>query len=147
MTSGPLTPASRSTSAGVIAFSSGNHAQAVALAARILGVSATILMPNDAPVGRIEATRGYGARVILFDRYTDSREAMAREIAERTGAQILPPFDHADVIAGQGTAALELLEDVGELDMLIAPVGGGGLIISGGNIDLARFARLIASGE
>lgn len=121
-----MSPAQRA--AGVVAYSSGNHAQAVALAARELGAPARILMPRDAPPVKFAATRGYGAEVIEFDRYAESREQLAAEIAQRTGAMILPPFDHADVMAGQGTAALELLEDAGELDILLAPIGGGGLI-------------------
>lgn len=112
---------------GVVAYSSGNHAQAVALAARELGVPATVLMPKDAPSLKREATAGYGARVIEFDRCTESREQLAHEIAERTGASIIPPFDHPAVMAGQGTAALELLEQVPDLDALVVPIGGGGL--------------------
>jgi threonine dehydratase len=114
--------------AGVIAFSSGNHAQAVALAARLLGVRATIVMPRDAPEAKLRATRGYGAEIVLFDRFAEDREAIARQLAGERGAPILPPYDHADIIAGQGTAALELLDDVGELDFLFVPLGGGGLL-------------------
>lgn len=114
--------------AGVVAFSSGNHAQAVALAGAEFGVPSTILMPSDAPELKKAATRGYGAQVIEFDRYTQDREQLAREIVDRTGATLIPPFDHPDVMAGQGTAALELIEEVGEVDVLIAPVGGGGLL-------------------
>jgi threo-3-hydroxy-L-aspartate ammonia-lyase len=114
--------------AGVVAFSSGNHAQAVALAARMLGLSATIVMPEDAPAAKLAATRGYGAHVITYDRFRDDRERIARDIAEREGRSLIPPYDHADVIAGQGTAALELLEDTGPLDALFVCVGGGGLM-------------------
>jgi threo-3-hydroxy-L-aspartate ammonia-lyase len=113
---------------GVIAFSSGNHAQAIALAGHILNVSTTILMPQDAPQAKIAATRGYGGEVILFDRYTQDREALTRQIATTRGLSIIPPFNHGDVIAGQGTAALELLQETGKLDVLLVCVGGGGLI-------------------
>jgi threo-3-hydroxy-L-aspartate ammonia-lyase len=114
--------------AGVVTFSSGNHAQAVALSARMLGIPATILMPLDAPQAKIDATRGYGGEVILFDRYQQDREALARELAEQRGLTLLPPFDHPDVMAGQGTAAKELFEETGELDALFVPLGGGGLL-------------------
>jgi threo-3-hydroxy-L-aspartate ammonia-lyase len=112
---------------GVVAYSSGNHAQAVALAAATLGMPATIVMPTDAPPVKLAATRGYGAEVVTYDRYTEDRVALAGSIAEARGATVLPPFDHPDVIAGQGTAALELLEEVPDLDLLVVPVGGGGL--------------------
>ena len=112
---------------GALAFSSGNHAQAVALAARILQMPAVILMPHDAPALKIAATRGYGAEVVIFDRYKEDREALARKLAEERGMTLVPPFDHADVIAGQGTAAKELFDEVGELDHLFVPMGGGGL--------------------
>jgi threo-3-hydroxy-L-aspartate ammonia-lyase len=121
-----LEPESRS--AGVVAFSSGNHAQAVALAAATLGMPATIVMPTDAPPVKLAATRGYGAEVVTYDRYTEDRAAIAAAIAEDRGAPVLPPFDHPDVIAGQGTAVLELLEEVPDLDLLVVPVGGGGLL-------------------
>jgi threonine dehydratase len=114
--------------AGVVAFSSGNHAQAVALAARILGMPATIVMPQDAPAMKVAATRGYGAQVVLYDRYTEDREQIGRDLAERHGFTLIPPYDHADVIAGQGTAAKELMEEVGPLDAFYAPLGGGGLL-------------------
>ncbi len=113
---------------GVIAFSSGNHAQGMALAGKLLGVPVTILMPADAPAAKIEATRGYGAEVILFDRYTQDREALGREVAGARGLSLIPPFDHPDVIAGQGTAALELIEETGPLDLLLVCLGGGGLV-------------------
>jgi len=113
---------------GVVAFSSGNHAQGVALAAKILGISAKIVMPTDAPTSKLAATRGYGAEIILYDRYREDRAAIAREIQTKEGRTLVPPFDHPDIIAGQGTAALELCNEAGELDILLAPVGGGGLI-------------------
>jgi threonine dehydratase len=111
---------------GVITFSSGNHAQAVALACRLLGAPATIIMPEDAPAAKIEGTRGYGAEVILYDRYSQDREALGRSIAGPRGLTLIPPFNHPDVIAGQGTLAQELIETVGELDVLVACLGGGG---------------------
>ncbi|MBG9387692.1 threo-3-hydroxy-L-aspartate ammonia-lyase [Caenimonas aquaedulcis] len=114
--------------AGVLAFSSGNHAQAIALSARLLGIPATILMPLDAPRAKMDATRGYGAEVITFDRYKEDREALSRKLATERGMTLIPPFDHPDVMAGQGTAAKELFEDVGELDVLLVPLGGGGLL-------------------
>jgi len=113
---------------GVAAFSSGNHAQAVALAARLLGKQATILMPLDAPPAKVAATRGYGAEVVTYDRYSEDREALGRALAEERGLPLVPPYDHPGVMAGQGTAALELLDEVGGLDLLVVPVGGGGLI-------------------
>jgi threonine dehydratase len=113
---------------GVVAFSSGNHALSTALACRILDVKATLVMPNDAPRAKIAASRGYGAEVVLYDRRDDDRDAIAANLVSRHGMALIPPFDHADVIAGQGTAALELIEEVGPLDYLYVPVGGGGLI-------------------
>lgn len=114
---------------GVVAFSSGNHAQAVALASRELGVAATIVMPKDAPGAKIAATRGYGAQVILYDRVGgESREEIARRIVEEQGAILVPPFDDDAIIAGQGTLALELLEDVPDLEVILTPCGGGGLL-------------------
>lgn len=114
--------------AGVVAFSSGNHAQAIALSARLLGIPATIVMPHDAPATKVAATRGYGGQVVSYDRYTEDREQIGRELAERHGLTLIPPYDHADVIAGQGTAAKELFEEVGPLDAFFAPLGGGGLL-------------------
>jgi len=114
--------------AGALAFSSGNHAQAIALSARLQGISAVILMPLDAPQAKIAATRGYGAEVILFDRFTQDREQLAADLARERGMTLIPPFNHPDVIAGQGTAAKELFEEVGPLDYLFVCVGGGGLI-------------------
>jgi threo-3-hydroxy-L-aspartate ammonia-lyase len=113
---------------GVVAFSSGNHAQAVALAAALLGMPATIVMPTDAPPIKLAATRGYGAEVVTYDRYTEDRAAIATGLARDRGATLLPPFDHPDVIAGQGTAVLELLQEVPDLDLLVVPIGGGGLL-------------------
>jgi threo-3-hydroxy-L-aspartate ammonia-lyase len=114
---------------GVVAFSSGNHAQAVALASRELGIPAKIVMPRDAPALKVEATRGYGAEVILYDRLGgEDREAIARRFVEEQGATLVPPFDDDAVIAGQGTLALELLEDVPDLDLVVTPCGGGGLL-------------------
>ncbi|MFF0266695.1 threo-3-hydroxy-L-aspartate ammonia-lyase [Kribbella sp. NPDC004536] len=114
--------------AGVAAYSSGNHAQAVALAARLAGTSAVILMPADAPATKLAATRGYGAEVVTYDRYTQDRTALAQELAAERGRTLIPPYDHYDVMAGQGTVALELIEDVGHLGALLVPVGGGGLM-------------------
>lgn len=113
---------------GVISFSSGNHAQAVALSARLIGMPAVIVMPEDAPALKIAATRGYGAEVILYDRYKVDREQLGRDIARERGMSLIPPYDHADVMAGQGTAAKELIEQVGDLDVLLVCVGGGGLL-------------------
>lgn len=113
---------------GVVAFSSGNHAQAVALAARDLGVPATIVMPDDAPALKLAATRGYGAEVVLYDRRREDREAIARRLVEGRGVILVPPFDDEAVIAGQGTAALELLEEVPDLDAVVTPCGGAGLL-------------------
>lgn len=113
---------------GVAAYSSGNHAQATALAARELGTSAVILMPEDAPRSKREAAAGYGAEIVTYDRYTQDRTALGHALAEDRGLTLVPPYDHPHVIAGQGTAALELLEETGPLDALLVPVGGGGLI-------------------
>jgi len=112
---------------GVIAFSSGNHAQAVALAARLLGMPAAIVMPHDAPAAKLAATRGYGAEVVQYDRFTEDREAVSRRLAEERGMTLIPPYDHPDIIAGQGTAVKELIEDAGALDLLYVCLGGGGL--------------------
>jgi threonine dehydratase len=113
---------------GVLAYSSGNHAQAVALAARELGSSAVIVMPEDAPRSKAEATAAYGAEVLTYDRYTGDRVEIGAQLAAERGLALIPPYDHPHVIAGQGTAALELLSEVGRLDALVVPVGGGGLI-------------------
>ena len=121
-----FSPAQRK--AGVVAFSSGNHAQAIALSARLLGIPATIVMPLDAPVAKVAATKGYGGNVVLYDRYTEDREQIGRDLADKHGLTLIPPYDHPDVIAGQGTAAKELIEEVGPLDAFFAPLGGGGLL-------------------
>jgi threonine dehydratase len=113
---------------GVVAFSSGNHAQAIALAARILGMPATIVMPHDAPAAKVAATKGYGGQVVIYDRYKDDREQIGRELAQKHGMTLIPPYDHPDVMAGQGTAAMELFEETGPLDALFVPLGGGGLL-------------------
>jgi threonine dehydratase len=113
---------------GVVAFSSGNHAQAVAIAAERAGTKATIVMPADAPRGKLDATRNHGAHIVTYDRHHESREAIAERILKETGATLVPPFDHPLVMAGQGTAALELLEVIPHLDAFIAPIGGGGLL-------------------
>jgi threo-3-hydroxy-L-aspartate ammonia-lyase len=113
---------------GVITFSSGNHAQAIALSASLLGVKAVIVMPYDAPTVKVEATRGYGGEVVFYDRYTEDREALGARLAAERGLTLIPPYDHVHVMAGQGTAAKELFEDAGELDLLLTPLGGGGLL-------------------
>jgi threonine dehydratase len=118
----------RQRAAGVVAFSSGNHAQAIALSARLLDIPATIIMPLDAPAAKVAATRGYGGKVVTYDRYTEDREAIGRDLAEKHGMTLIPPYDHPDVIAGQGTAAKELIEEVGPLDALFVCLGGGGLL-------------------
>jgi threonine dehydratase len=119
---------SKARSKGVIAFSSGNHAQAIALAARLLEMPALIVMPKDAPPLKIAATRSHGAEIVLYDRYTEDREAIGRALSSERSMTLVPPYDHVDVMAGQGTAALELFESVGALDQLVVCVGGGGLI-------------------
>lgn len=121
-----FSPAQRK--AGVVAFSSGNHAQGIALSARLLGIPATIVMPHDAPAAKVAATRGYGAQVVIYDRYKEDREQIGRDLAAKHGLTLIPPYDHEDVIAGQGTAAKELFEEVGLLDYVFAPLGGGGLL-------------------
>src|SRR5215475_12428148 len=113
---------------GVVAYSSGNHAQATAIAAQHVGVPATIVMPEDAPRSKMEATRARGATIVTYNRFKESREALAAGILKESGATLVPPFDHPMIMAGQGTAALELLDEVGQLDALITPVGGGGLL-------------------
>jgi threonine dehydratase len=126
---------------GVVAFSSGNHAQGVALAARLVGTTAVICMPTDAPQLKLDATRAYGAEVVLYDRQKDDREAIARRIGTETGRIVVPPFDDYAIMAGQGTAALELFEEVPDLDALLAPVGGGGLMAG-----CSTVARAVARG-
>jgi threo-3-hydroxy-L-aspartate ammonia-lyase len=110
---------------GIAAYSSGNHSQAVALAARQLGTTAVILMPEDTPRSKVEATLGYGAEVVTYDRYAGDRVAIGEALAAERGLALIPPYEHPHVIAGQGTAALELIEEVGDLDALVVPVGGG----------------------
>jgi len=114
--------------AGVLTFSSGNHAQAIALSARLAGIRATIIMPNDAPALKVQATKEYGGEVIFYDRYTENREEIAQRLAAERGMTLIPPYDHPDVICGQGTAAKELFDEVGPLDVLLVPLGGGGLL-------------------
>ncbi|WP_416969040.1 threo-3-hydroxy-L-aspartate ammonia-lyase [Streptomyces sp. 4F14] len=130
---------------GLAAYSSGNHAQAVALAARELGTTAVILMPEDAPRSKLEATAGYGAEIVLYDRYTGDREAISEALAADRGLTLIPPYNHPHVMAGQGTAALELVEEAGALDALLVPVGGGGLIAGSATAvkGLAPRARVI----
>jgi threonine dehydratase len=114
--------------AGVVTFSSGNHAQAIALSAKLLAIPATIVMPHDAPAAKVAATKGYGGNVVIYDRYKEDREQIGRELAAKRGLTLIPPYDHPDVIAGQGTAAKELFEEVGELDAFFVCLGGGGLL-------------------
>ena len=114
--------------AGVVTFSSGNHAQAIALSASLLGMPATIVMPHDAPAIKVAATRGYGGNVVIYDRYKEDREQIGRDLAQKHGLTLIPPYDHPDVIAGQGTAAKELFEEVGQLDAFFVCLGGGGLL-------------------
>lgn len=113
---------------GVLSYSSGNHAQAIALAGQLRGVATTIVMPSDAPAVKVSATRGYGARVVFYDRTSEDREAIGQRLAAEQGLSLIPPYDHPEVIAGQGTATLELLEEVGPLDALFVCLGGGGLL-------------------
>jgi threonine dehydratase len=134
-----FTPAQRQ--GGVITYSSGNHAQAIALSAKLLDMKAVIIMPKDAPAIKVAATRGYGAEVVLYDRYTENREEIGNRLAAERGLTLIPPYDHPHVMAGQGTAALELFEQAGPLDVLIVPLGGGGLL-SG----CATVARRLAPG-
>lgn len=114
--------------AGVVTYSSGNHAQAIALSASLLGIPATIVMPHDAPISKVAATKGYGGNVVFYDRYKEDREQIGRSLAEARGLTLIPPYDYPDVIAGQGTAAKELFEDAGPLDCLFVSLGGGGLL-------------------
>ena len=123
---------------GVVAYSSGNHAQGVALAARMLGTRAIICMPRDAPAGKLQATRALGAEVVFYDRLTDDRAAVAARLVAETGRVLVPPYDDPAIMAGQGTAALELLEDAPDLDALLAPVGGGGLMAGVSTVARAR---------
>ncbi|HKG77733.1 MAG TPA: threo-3-hydroxy-L-aspartate ammonia-lyase [Beijerinckiaceae bacterium] len=113
---------------GVVAFSSGNHAQAIAYAAKLLGTPATIVMPRDAPAMKVAATQGYGGAVVFYDRAAEDREAIGRRLAGERGLTLIPPYDHPEVIAGQGTAALDAFEEIGPLDLFVTPLGGGGLL-------------------
>lgn len=131
---------------GVAAWSSGNHAQAVSLAAAMMGSRATIIMPADAPEAKVAATRGYGAEVKFYDRVKDDREALGRTVAEEGGLTIIPPYEHYGVMAGQGTAALELLQDAGELDELRVPIGGGGLMAGSATAAKALFPGIRMTG-
>jgi len=131
----------------VVAYSSGNHAQAVALAASLLGSKATILMPADAPRAKVDATRGYGAEIATYDRYTDDREALGSALAAERGLELVRPYDDSLVMAGQGTAALELIEDAGPFDTLVVPVGGGGLISGCATIARALGVRRVVGVE
>jgi threonine dehydratase len=114
--------------AGVLTYSSGNHAQAIALSASLVGIKSAIIMPHDAPALKVRATKGYGGEVIVYDRYKENREEIGLRLAQERGMTLIPPYDHPDVICGQGTAAKELIEDVGQLDVLLVPLGGGGLL-------------------
>ncbi|HEY3598669.1 MAG TPA: threo-3-hydroxy-L-aspartate ammonia-lyase [Paraburkholderia sp.] len=114
--------------AGVLTYSSGNHAQAIALSARLAGIRATIVMPHDAPAAKVAATKGYGGEVITYDRYKENREEIGRRLAEERGMTLIPPYDHPHVIAGQGTAVKELIDETGPLDLLFVCLGGGGLL-------------------
>jgi threo-3-hydroxy-L-aspartate ammonia-lyase len=114
--------------AGVLTYSSGNHAQAIALSASLTGIRSAIIMPHDAPELKVRATRGYGGEVIVYDRYKENREEIGARLAQERGMTLIPPYDHPDVICGQGTAAKELIEEAGQLDMLLVPLGGGGLL-------------------
>jgi threonine dehydratase len=114
--------------AGVLTYSSGNHAQAIALSASLVGIKSAIIMPHDAPELKVRATRAYGGEVIVYDRYKENREEIGRRLAQERGMTLIPPYDHPDVICGQGTAAKELIEDAGQLDVLLVPLGGGGLL-------------------
>ncbi|MBI4592760.1 MAG: threonine/serine dehydratase [Candidatus Rokubacteria bacterium] len=131
---------------GVVAFSSGNHAQGVALAARMVGTTAVICMPTDAPLLKVQATRGYGAEIVTYDRQRDDREAIARRIAADTGRVLVPPFDDYAIMAGQGTAALELFQDLPSLDVLVTPVGGGGLMAGCSTVARTLFPGMAVIG-
>jgi threonine dehydratase len=139
-----LTPDERAR--GVVAYSSGNHAQGVALAARLTGTTAIICMPKDAPALKLEATRNYGADVVFYDRQTDDRAAVAQKIVDETGRVMVPPYDDYAIMAGQGTAALELFQDVPSLDALVAPVGGGGLMAGCSTVAKTLFPGIAVVG-
>jgi threonine dehydratase len=127
---------------GIVTYSSGNHAQAVAIASKHVGAKATIVMPEDAPRSKMEATRSHGAHIVTYNRFTESREALAAGILKESGATLVPPFDHPLIMAGQGTAAMELLEETGPLDALITPAGGGGLLSGSATISKALHPRM-----
>jgi threonine dehydratase len=131
---------------GVAAYSSGNHAQAVALAARLLGTPAVIVMPSDAPASKVDATRGYGAEIVFYDRYTGDREAIGAALAEDRGMTLVPPYEDRLVMAGQGTAALELLEDAPDMDALVVPMGGGGLMAGCSTVAKALRPSIVVMG-
>jgi len=131
---------------GIVAYSSGNHAQATAIAAQHVGVQATIVMPEDAPRSKMEATKARGAKIVTYNRFTESREAIAAGILKESGATLVPPFDHPMIMAGQGTAALELLGETGELDAILTPVGGGGLFSGCATIAKALHPKIRAFG-
>jgi threonine dehydratase len=131
---------------GVLAYSSGNHAQAVAIAARLLGTTATIVMPEDSPAAKLEATRGYGAEIVMYDRYADDREVIGAQLAAERGLALVKPYDDPVVMAGQGTVALELLVEVPELDLLVTPVGGGGLIAGCATVAKALHPEIRVAG-
>jgi threonine dehydratase len=139
-----LSPAERER--GVVAYSSGNHAQGVALAAAMVGTTAVICMPTDAPFLKLQATRGYGAEVVFYDRLTDDWEAVARRIADDTGRILVPPYDDPAIMAGQGTAALELFQEIPSLDALVAPVGGGGLMAGCSTVARSLFPGITVIG-
>ncbi|MBI2160115.1 MAG: pyridoxal-phosphate dependent enzyme [Candidatus Rokubacteria bacterium] len=139
-----LAPAARAR--GVVAYSSGNHAQGVALAARMVGTSAVICMPTDAPALKLEATKNYGAEVVFYDRQKDDRAAVARKIVEETGRVLVPPYDDYAIMAGQGTAALELFQEVPSLDVLLTPVGGGGLMAGCSTVAKSLFPGIAVIG-
>jgi threonine dehydratase len=132
---------------GVVAYSSGNHAQGTAIAAEFVGAPATIVMPDDAPRSKVQSTRDHGAKVVTYNRHTESREPIAGKILAETGGTLVPPFDHPMIMAGQGTAAMELLEETGPLDALITPIGGGGLFSGCATIakDLQPSIRVFGS--
>jgi threo-3-hydroxy-L-aspartate ammonia-lyase len=129
--------------AGVVAFSSGNHAGAVAYAAQLLGIPAVIVMPLDAPAAKVAATRGYGAEIVTYDRYAEDRETVARHVQTERGLTLVPPFDDLAIMAGQGTAALELTQDIVDLDAIVVPVGGGGLVAGTATVAKADPGRPI----
>ncbi|HYK42898.1 MAG TPA: pyridoxal-phosphate dependent enzyme [Thermoanaerobaculia bacterium] len=127
----------------IVAFSSGNHAQAVALSAKLLGMKATIVMPSDAPAAKLSATRAYGAEIVLYDRYKESRDEIGSRLVSERGALLVPPFDDYEIMAGQATAAVELLEEVPDLDAIVVPVSGGGLI-AGCSVAARRMSPRVA---